>query len=342
MKNPFGFVALIFALWATLAQAQMPMLPPAFMGGVPGMSQFQAIQLQRHQARTLLYREALAELRKNPRAADLPDCPVAGAPETALCLARAKAAGAPAADGEATAAPGRDRHALLIGSNDYRPPIPGLETPIADIEKIATMLRERFGYSTTLLKNAGKAQIIEAMNRIAAEAHPRDSILVFYAGHGYLLEEIGMGFWIPVDASVKSASGWISNSDIAKLLSAIPARQLILISDSCFSGTLAKEQKMRARNTLNTDEVLRRRSVLVLTSGDDEPVTDEGKEGHSIFAWSLLRALRETEGVTPGYEIYRAVHGEVVRDYPQEPQYGAVLSAGHSQDGEYLFESRRR
>jgi hypothetical protein len=43
-----------------------------FMGGPPGFAQFQAMTMQRHQARTLLYREALEELRKNPAAADVP------------------------------------------------------------------------------------------------------------------------------------------------------------------------------------------------------------------------------------------------------------------------------
>lgn len=82
---------------------------------------------------------------------------------------------------------------------------------------------------------------------------------------------------------------------------------------------------------------MRRRSVLVMTSGDEEPVSDEGKEGHSIFAWNLVRTLEAAGGLTPGYEVWQDVHRGVTKEYPQSPQYGAVLSAGHVDGGEFLF-----
>jgi hypothetical protein len=335
--------------------------PPIFIGGPPGVAQFQAIQMQRHQARTLLYREALEELRRNPAAADVPECTNGGLTQGSLCLARSEvplvgivAEGVKEGDKEpekekqaqpvtANESPKlpttRRRLALLIGNNDYKKPIPELETPIADISKTADILKSRFGFETRILKNASKTQIIEALNKIAAEVTPEDSVLLFYAGHGYLMEDTKMGFWIPVGASVKTAAAWISNTDISKLLAAIRARQLILVSDSCFSGSLTKEQKMTENEVFKREEVLRRRSVLVLSSGGDEPVSDEGKEGHSIFAWNLIQTLQSVDGVMPGYEVYRTVHGKVMKDYRQEPQYGAVISAGHAIGGEYLFET---
>lgn len=332
--------------WSGMAAAQ-GFSPPPFFGGVPGAAQFGAIQMQRHQARTLLYREALEELRRNPAAADVPECPTGGAPGGTLCLARADtpppAVPPPETKKEAPEpkAPSavRRRLAVLVGNNDYKNPIPELETPVADVSKTAEILKSRFGFEPRVLKNAGKAQIVEALNKIAAEATPDDSVLLFYAGHGYLMDDTKMGFWIPVDASVKTAAGWISNTDISKLLAAIKARQLILVSDSCFSGSLTKEQKMTYGGAPKPEEVLRRRSVLVLSSGGEEPVSDEGKEGHSIFAWNLIQTLQAADGMTPGYEVYRQVHGKVMKDYPQEPQYGAVVSAGHAAGGEYLFEA---
>ena len=231
----------------------------------------------------------------------------------------------------------RRRLALLIGNNDYQMPIPPLETPLADVRRMAQILRNRFGFEPRVIENAGKAQIIEALNRIALEAQPEDSVFLFYAGHGYLMEKEKMGFWIPLDASVKTAANWISNTDIAKLLAAIRARQLILVSDSCFSGSLTREQRITQASAVKPDEVLRRRSVLVFSSGDDEPVSDEGKDGHSLFAWNLMRTLEATQGITPGYEVWREVHARVIKEYPQHPQYGAVLTAGHVEGGEYLF-----
>lgn len=341
-------LAALFLFATALAHAQFP---PMFMGGAPGFAQFQAMLLQRHQARTLLYREALEELRKNPQAADVPVCkpgvlpragecllpPAPPAPATTVSHARDDAPPTGKAPADAPSPkPGR-RLALLVGNNRYQPPIPILETPIADVTRIGQTLARRFGYEVDLLKDADKASIIAALNRLAREAKPEDAVLIFYAGHGYEMDDTKMGYWIPSDASVKTAKGWISNDDIARLLAAIPARQIILVSDSCFSGTLAREKKFSAPRRIEADQILHRRSVLVLTSGDEEPVSDEGKDGHSIFAWNLVRALEAAGGITPGYEIWRDVHRGVTREYPQTPQYGAILSAGHDDGGEYLF-----
>lgn len=328
MKSKTWFCLLLLGSWlASGVQAQMR--PPPFIGGIPGKAQFQAIQLQRHQARTLLYREALEELRKNPAAADVPECQPGQDPKQGRCLAQPTAG--------AGTSPVRRRFAVLVGNNQYAAPIPALDTPIADVTKIAEVLNKRFGYEARIVSNAGKAKIIEALNEIAAEAGRDDSVLLFYAGHGYLLDDVKMGYWIPVDASVKTAQGWISNQDIAKLLAAIRARQLILISDSCYSGSLTREQKVTQGKELNVEQILRQRSVLVLSSGDDEPVSDEGKEGHSIFAWNLIKTLQATGSLTPGAKVWNAVRTGVSEEYPQQPQYGAVVSAGHAEGGDFLF-----
>jgi uncharacterized caspase-like protein len=231
----------------------------------------------------------------------------------------------------------RQKRALLVGNNAYAKPIPALETPIFDVEKIGALLQRQFGYEVEILRDASKAQLLGAVKKLAEETDQDSSVLMMYAGHGYLMDDTQMGFWIPVDGSVKTAANWISNTDIGKFLAAFQARQVILISDSCFSGSLVREQKMAAAQSGNRDDWLRQRSVLVLSSGGEEPVSDEGKDGHSIFAWSLLDTLAKVDRFAPGFQVYRVVKDKVSKDYPQEPQYGAVLSAGHV-GGDYLLE----
>ncbi len=339
MKKNLSF---LLALLALSGMAGLPapsraqgFQPPPFAAGVPGAAPMQAISVQRHQARTLLYREAIEELRRNPRAAEVREC-APGEAGTMPCLPRARAHGV--SDAVAVQPTGR-RLALLIGNDRYAMPIPPLETPPRDVDSVAAVLKTRLGFDTRILKNAGKADIIRAVAALAREAQPADSVLLYYAGHGYLMDDTDMGYWIPSDASVKTAAGWISNTDISRLLAAIPARQLMLVSDSCFSGTLAREQVVAASHDAARD-ILRRRSVLVLSSGGEEPVSDEGRDGHSVFAWHLLRSLDALGSTTPGYDVYRTVRRGVSTDFAQRPQYGAVPSAGHEQGGEYLFDVR--
>ncbi|CAG0930167.1 MAG: hypothetical protein EFKGCFLK_00045 [Rhodocyclaceae bacterium] len=334
--NAKSILALAGLLCCTTAAAQ-GFRPPPFIGGVPGRAQMQAIEMQRHQARTLLYREALEEIRRNPKVVDVRECTSAD-DDTSLCLPKALSGGVP----EAVAGrPTARRIALLIGNFSYPAPIPPLETPPHDVDRIAAALGLKLGFEVRVLKNATKADLVRAVAALAREAEPADSVFVYYAGHGYLMDDTNMGYWIPIDGSVKTAAQWISNTDISKLLGAIPARQLMLVSDSCFSGTLAREQAMAA-GAPSRQEVLRRRSVLVLSSGGEEPVSDEGKEGHSIFAWHFLRSLDRLGGTAVGADVYRVVRKGVSDDFPQQPQYGAVVSAGHEPGGEYLFEARAR
>ena len=365
MKSNILRSLLLLAAIAVQTVQAAPFMPPRpFIGGIPGKAQFQAILMQRHQARTLLYREALEELHKNPKAADVPDCPAGKVPSGVLCLAIAQPVAAqpaavppavtPAVKPQAPAAPvaepetalaktekaleAKRKIAVLFGINKYNDPIPELGTPIADVKGIADILKSRYGYDTRVYENVGKAGIVEALNALAAEAKPDDSVLLFYAGHGYEMDDTKMGFWIPSDASVRTAANWISNSDISKLLAAIKANQLILVSDSCFSGTLTKEQKVTSEVS-NLGNVLQKRSVMAFSSGGEEPVSDGGKDGHSIFAWNFINTLESAKGLAPGYQIYHIVHGQVMKDFPQEPQYGAVISAGHTSGGEYIFDS---
>ena len=163
-----------------------------------------------------------------------------------------------------------------------------------------------------------------------------DSVLFYYAGHGYEVEETRAGYWIPSDASPDDPSTWISNADIARFLSRIRSRQVILVSDSCFSGSLAREERLDPTQVArHRDQILAGRSVVVMSSGGDEPVFDGGGQGHSIFARSLLDTLRE-QSAAPGWQVGNRVYAEV-RDriesrYPQYPRYGAARSAGLSPD----------
>jgi hypothetical protein len=292
----------------------------------------------RREARLQAFAPAISELRNNPRSADVAECAGGKGESSGACLATRKQKDIDKLIADAPADT-RKRVALLIGNDAYAGSIPTLTTPISDVEAIAAKLKEKHGFEVIVLRNAGKADIIREMNNLASSTVVADSVMVMYAGHGYQEEGgKGMGYWIPVDAKADSAAGWVSNQDISKLLYAIPARQVMLVSDSCFSGSLTREQRVKAVKGLKREEVLKQRSVLVLSSGGEEPVTDLGHEGHSIFAWNLLKVLDTSDHGLTGFELYRQVHEGVVKEFPQQPQYGASIFAGHKGEGDYFLD----
>lgn len=309
---------------ATNAQPRLANSPELF-------AQFTA---QRHQESTQRYEAALNILKQNPQAADLKACDKNSTPDE-LCIP----------DWPNTKSPrqGIDikrKIAYLIGNNVYPKPIPSLATPVNDVEEIARVLQQQYGYQVHVLKNATRRETVMALRKLAEEREQDESVLLFYAGHGYQSAIDGMGFWIPVDAVVQNPATWISNSDISKFLAAIPAKQVMLVSDSCFSGTLAKEQAL-STTSLSRNEILGRRTVAVMSSGGEEPVSDEGKDGHSIFAWNFLRQLRDLQDHSGGYSFFDKVRQAVQTEYPQHPRYGAAIQAGHMPGGDYLLEKKR-
>lgn len=295
-----------------------------------------AADVARRTARTELFKDALNILKKDPKAADVEECKAGGSdvcvPSTAATKLIHPTTIQPLEIGR--------RVAYLIGNNDYKNGIPVLETPKGDVEAIGKQLQEMRNYDVKIINNASKADIIRTLKLATRTTALHQSVLVMYAGHGYQINETGQGYWIPVDATPNDPKSWVSNSDITKLLSAIPAKQIILISDSCFSGTLAKEQSLNIDTGAPRQDLLAKRSVLALTSGGEEPVSDEGREGHSIFAATLIEQLQSIQASTTIGQLFEKVKSEVTREFPQVPQLGAVNSAGHTPGGDYLIDVR--
>lgn len=232
---------------------------------------------------------------------------------------------------------------VLIGIDKYTDKtILPLENAIADTEAIGKLFADKLGYETRIVKNATRADIIRTLNELSLEMEVDDSVVIYFAGHGYMNEKNGNGYWIPSDASAKDPQSWISNTSISEMLTTITSKQMVVISDSCYSGAFTKEQKVGLNiQNAKPDGILDKRSVVVMASGGDEPVSDEGRGGHSVFAWFLMQALQNVDNWKIGTNVFEQIRNDVKKSFPQVPQYGAVVSAGHQQGGDYLFEFRK-
>ena len=233
------------------------------------------------------------------------------------------------------------KFALVIGINKYRDRrIPELLSAVNDAQGVGRSLEQRFGYETEVLPDATREEVLRALNRLAVEARPGDSVVIYYAGHGVLLDDKQQGFWLPADADADKPASWMSNADINRLVGLIPARQLLLVSDSCFSGQLVGSERVQVASGADASTLLGKRAAVVMSSGGDEPVSDEGRDGHSVFTWHLLQRLNAVDAWRPGSNVFETLRDAVRREFPQTPQYGAARAAGHEPGTDYLYERR--
>jgi hypothetical protein len=244
-------------------------------------------------------------------------------------------------------------YVLAIGNSDYRH-MARLRTPVADAGAVAELLRDRFGFETSLdlgegralpliLTDVGRREVFQALAQLRRRLGENDSLLVFYAGHGDRPRGASQAYWLPVDAEPDDHGNWISADDISSEVSLMNAGHVMIVADSCFSGgllrgTAAPPPAARGERARWLAEVVRRRSRHLMSSGANEPVLDEGGRGHSVFARAFLEGLTAMpDDVFTGQQLFAArVQEPVAGRAGQTPQYGPILRSGHD-GGDFVF-----
>jgi hypothetical protein len=158
--------------------------------------------------------------------------------------------------------------ALVIGISQYAE-INNLRYADSDAKEFAQILTDLAGYeksdvSVLLNQEATKKRIVEEINKVVrlSEKHPLDSFILMFAGHGIESTLTASNaneknrnretniFLAPSDASIEennfystgngkevSNETFINRAWLARQLSAIKAKSIFIILDSCYSGT---------------------------------------------------------------------------------------------------------
>ncbi len=238
--------------------------------------------------------------------------------------------------------------ALIIGNSVYRDPAgewPSLQTAVSDARAISNILQKNYGFSDVeTLENATRRDVLKALDRLARRALPEDNILLYYAGHGFLDDDTRRGYWVPVDAEGSDSTTFLRNSTIRDELNLIArrSRHTLLISDSCFSGTLLREGTRGVRPTGNAEQyfkkVSNKKSVQIMTAGGVEFVDDNYQSsGHSPFTYFLLNELKNNDRkMLTVSELSNSVIKMVANNVEQVPQAGVLQGSG-DELGEFIF-----
>jgi len=238
-------------------------------------------------------------------------------------------------------------YALVIGNQKYEK-LAKLNTPEADATEIARVLRDRYGFTVTILLNANRFQMMEELNKMRALLTEKDNLLIYYAGHGQIDRVNQLANWLPIDADEKSNANWIANSTLTETLNTMSAKHILVVADSCYSGAMTRSSMGTLQPGLSDEarqqwlkSIADSPSRTVLTSGGVAPVMDGGGGKHSVFAQNFIDVLSDNQDVMPGKQLSDVIAARVLNvarkmNFDQRPEYAPIRFAG-GESGDFIF-----
>jgi tetratricopeptide (TPR) repeat protein len=234
-------------------------------------------------------------------------------------------------------------YALVIGIDEYRLPMRKLNTAANDARAVAKVLSDRYGFQVKLLLDgdATRFNILDTLSQYRQKLNINDNLLIYYAGHGYSDHDTDKAYWLPFDADSGASANRIIADDLTADVRGMPSRHVLIISDSCYSGGLSRDTDEPAQaggQPAFLRKMLKSRSRTLMASGGDEPVSDNGTDGHSVFAYALLWALEQTNETmfTAGDLFYSYIRKQVAGKSSQLPQY-SIIRNSNNDEGDFVF-----
>ena len=151
-----------------------------------------------------------------------------------------------------------------------------------------------------------------------------------------------------MDGTVDSVTGWVSNTSITDQIRAMTARNVMIIADSCYSGSLMRSGLVTLRSGLTAEKKALRLSDdvnlmtrVALSSGGLQPVIDSlDNSKHSVFAGAILAVLNDNQELLDADSLATQVAHSVALatkdNVRQVPRYAPLAAGGH-QGGEFYF-----
>ena len=231
--------------------------------------------------------------------------------------------------------------AVVIGINNYEK-WPSLEFAVSDAGAVREKLKDTgFDEIITILdKEATQRRILtELFHELPKKVGRNDRVMFFFAGHGQTETLPGggkKGYIIPVDADMSNYSSTaISMEQVRSLSRRIPAKHILFVMDSCYSGLgLSRSAGVSPKASDYLRKISSMRAVQIITAGGKGEQVQE-RVGHGLFTTYFLRALMgeadiNKDNVVTGTELGAYLRPRVsnASNQAQTPLYGRLEGEG--------------
>ncbi|NLR94451.1 caspase family protein [Flammeovirga agarivorans] len=228
-------------------------------------------------------------------------------------------------------------HALIIGVQNYKDnSVKDLQFPLRDANNFKDILVQKYGFklqNIIFLEDPTRSEVLKSLNTLREHVKHDDNVVIFYAGHGYYDQKVKEGYWLPSDAVAGDDSNWLANANLSTKLKGIDAKHILLISDSCFGGSIFKPSRSAfADAERSITNYYEKRSRKGMTSGTLKTVPDE-----SVFAKYLLKNLQQNkQKYLTASKLFYSFNDAVANNSENAPQFGTLHNVG-DEGGQFVF-----
>lgn len=226
------------------------------------------------------------------------------------------------------AKPNKNAYAIVIGIESYRQKLPKADFAVADAKTISEYLTKTMGYPeenviTLLNDRALKSDLEKYFDRwLSNNVEENGRVFIYYSGHGAPNAKTGDAYLVPYDGDPTfiTETGY-SLARLYESLGKLPAKDIFVVLDSCFSGgggrsVLAKGAKPLVV-TIHTPNIKKNIAVMTASSGDEISSAYE-ERGHGLFTYFLLKGIKDEnviqqDGSIKMNDLFGYIKPQVVR-----------------------------
>ena len=210
--------------------------------------------------------------------------------------------------------PQRNRYAVVIGVEQYRQGLANVEFAAHDARVMRDYLTKTLGYpeeNVVMLVNeqAAKSDVEKYVERwLPNRVEPDSSVLVYYSGHGAPNPTTQESFLVPYDGdpTFLEVTGY-SLKRLYDQLGKLPAKNVVVMLDSCFSGTGERSviaKGLRPAMITVENPLLAGEKIVVLTAGTGTQTSNTYHEkSHGLFTYFVLKGIQGAADANQDHRI---------------------------------------